>query len=162
PVRKKELEAIEQACLQVPGKGAKTFQQAVQSLFFAQIAINLESLDNSVCPGRMDYYLFPYYKKDIQSGLISKEEAKEIVAAFSIKMSEIIPVFSKRITRFHGGMFSGQVVTVGGTDYDGNDSTNELTYIFLEVMDELRMRQPNYHARIHVKSHEKYTQVSHP
>jgi len=156
PVRKKELKAIEQVCTQVPGKGAKTFQQAVQSLFFAQIAINLESLDNAICPGRMDDYLFDYYKKDIQSGLISKEEAKEIVAAFSIKMSEIIPVFSKRITRFHGGMFNGQVVTVGGTDYDGNDSTNELTYIFLEVMDELRMRQPNYHARIHAKSPEKY------
>ncbi|MFQ5631289.1 MAG: pyruvate formate lyase family protein, partial [bacterium] len=155
-VRKIELEAIEQICRRVPRKGARTFHEAIQSLFFAQIAINLESLDNAICPGRMDQYLFPYYEREMASGLISGERAKELVAAFSIKMSEIIPVFSRRLTRFHGGMFNGQVVTVGGVDADGNDATNALSYIFLEAMDELRMRQPNFHARIHKKSPEKY------
>ncbi|MFQ5865271.1 MAG: pyruvate formate lyase family protein [bacterium] len=157
PARKKELEAIEQICRRVPRKGARTFHEAIQSLFFAQIAINLESLDNAICPGRMDHYLFPYYERDLEGRLISREKAKELIAAFSIKMSEIIPVFHNRLTRFHGGMFNGQVVTVGGTDSQGNDSTDELSYIFLEVMDELRMRQPNYHARVHPESPEEYT-----
>lgn len=156
PDSKRELEAIERICQRVPRKGARTLHEAIQSLFFAQIAINLESLDNGICPGRMDQYLFPYYRRDIANGLLTKEGAKELIAAFSIKMSEIIPVFSKRLTRFHGGLLNGQVVTVGGTDTMGNDSTNELSYIFLEVMDELRMRQPNYHARIHSRSPEKY------
>eukprot|EP00362_Geleiidae_sp_MMETSP1317_P001339 CAMPEP_0201282888 /NCGR_PEP_ID=MMETSP1317-20130820/6960_1 /ASSEMBLY_ACC=CAM_ASM_000770 /TAXON_ID=187299 /ORGANISM="Undescribed Undescribed, Strain Undescribed" /LENGTH=473 /DNA_ID=CAMNT_0047597137 /DNA_START=1941 /DNA_END=3362 /DNA_ORIENTATION=+ len=71
-------------------------------------------------------------------------------------MSEIIPVFSEHLTKFHGGMFNGQVVTVGGMDSSGKDSANELSYIFLEIMDELRMRQPNYHARIHSGSSEDY------
>ena len=97
----------------------------------------------------MDFYLYPYYQKDLQGGVLTREKAKELVAAFSIKLAEIIPIFSGPITRFHGGLFNGQVVTVGGTDRAGKDSSNELSFIFLEVMDELRMRQPNYHARIH-------------
>ncbi|HOD14078.1 MAG TPA: pyruvate formate lyase family protein [Spirochaetota bacterium] len=156
PVRKKELLAIAAVCRRVPRKGARTLQEAVQSLFFAQIAINLESLDNSVCPGRMDRYLYPYYRDDLRTGRLTRARAKEILSAFSIKMSEIIPVFSRHLTGFHGGMFNGQVVTVGGVDARGKDATNELSYIFLEIMEELRMRQPNYHARVHAKSPRRY------
>lgn len=155
-VRKGELRAIAKVCQRVPRNGATSFHEAVQSTFFAQIAVNLEGLDNSVCPGRMDQYLFPYYERDIGDGTLTRERAKELLSAFSIKMSEIIPVFSKRATKLHGGMFNGQVVTVGGTDSEGRDSTNELSLIFLEVMDRLRMRQPNFHARIHARSPEKY------
>ncbi len=156
--RKKELLKIADICRRVPRRGAENFHEAVQSLFFAQIALNLESLDNSVCPGRMDQYLYPYYAEDMDSGAITRESAKELLSCFSIKMSEIIPVFSKHLTNFHGGMFNGQVVTVGGVRPDGTDGTNELSWIFLEIMDELRMRQPNYHARIHRDSPKKYTE----
>jgi len=147
--RKAELDGIAFACRQVPRKPARTFQEALQSVLFAQIALNLESLDNSICPGRMDQYLYPYYVRDIESGVLTPQQAWELVAAFSIKMSEIIPVFSARLTRFHGGMFNGQVVTVGGLTSDGHDAINDLSMIFLDVMNTLRMRQPNYHARIH-------------
>ncbi len=154
--RKKELNEIAEVCRNVPRKGAASFREAIQSIFFAQIAINLESLDNAVCPGRMDQYLYPFYKRDMEKKAINRKTAKELMAAFSIKMSEIIPVFSEYLTGIHGGMFNGQVVTVGGVDENGNDATNELSYIFLEVMDELRMRQPNYHARVSSGSPEKY------
>jgi formate C-acetyltransferase len=155
-VRKEELLEIAEACRSVPRKGAKTFRQALQSIFFAQIAINLESLDNANSPGRMDYYLYPFYERDIKNGTLTPESARELTAAFCIKMSEIIPVFSDNITHIHGGMFNGQVVTVGGTDEQGNDSSNELSHIFLDVMDELRMRQPNFHARIHIDTPRPY------
>ncbi|NLD81996.1 MAG: formate acetyltransferase [Smithella sp.] len=154
--RRQELMEIARVCRRVPRFGARTFREALQSLFFAQIALNLESLDNSVCPGRMDQYLYPYYRRDLQSGRLNRQSAKEMLSCFSIKMSEIIPVFSRHLTNFHGGMFNGQVVTVGGTDGEGKDSTNELSYIFLEIMNELRMRQPNYHARVHRGSPEQY------
>ncbi len=154
--RKRELEEIVAICGNVPRKGASSFQEALQALFFAQIAINLESLDNSVCPGRMDQYLYPFYERDLKNQLLTREKAKELLSAFSIKMSEIIPVFSEYLTSIHGGMFNGQVATVGGVGPDGQDATNELSYIFLEIMDELRMRQPNYHARISDNSPEKY------
>ncbi|MCP5106548.1 MAG: formate acetyltransferase [bacterium] len=157
PVRREELLEIAATCRTVPRKGAATFRQALQSILLAQTAINLESLDNANSPGRMDFYLYPFYQRDIQKGILTRKTAKELVAAFCIKLSEIIPVFSKNITNFHGGMFNGQVVTVGGTDRQGNDSSNELSLIFLEVMDELRMRQPNFHARIHSGSPKSYT-----
>jgi formate C-acetyltransferase len=147
-LRKMELKEIAAVCRKVPRKGASSFQEALQSLFFAQVALNLESLDNAVCPGRMDQYLYPFYERDVKSHVLTREKAKELISAFSIKMSEIIPVFSEYLTGIHGGMFNGQVVTVGGLGRDGKDATNDLSYIFLEVMDELRMRQPNYHARI--------------
>ncbi|MBN1534192.1 MAG: formate acetyltransferase [Spirochaetes bacterium] len=159
PAKRRELEAIAESCRRVPRGGAETFRDAVQSLFFAQIALNLESLDNSVCPGRMDQYLYPYYRRDLERGLITRDEAKELLACFSIKMSEIIPVFSSHLTNFHGGMFNGQVVTVGGVDRNGSDGVNELTYIFLELMDQLRMRQPNYHARVHAASPRQYMDI---
>lgn len=156
PDRRRELEEIAEVCRQVPRRQAATFRQALQTIFFAQIGINLESLDNGNSPGRMDYYLYPFYQRDLQQGLLTRERAKELIAAFSIKMSEIIPVFSRFISRFHGGMFNGQVVTVGGLDREGHDASNELSLIFLEVMDELRMRQPNYHARMHQKAPQAY------
>ena len=154
--RKRELLKIAEVCKNVPRKAATSLQEALQSLFFAQVAINHESLDNSVCPGRMDQYLLPFYQKDLESGKLTRNQAKELVATFCIKTSEIVPILSERLLRIHGGMFNGQVVTVGGLDSDGRDASNELTYIFLEVMDELRMRQPNFHARVHSRSPVKY------
>ena len=155
--RKKELEKIAEICRNSTRSGASSLHEAIQSIFLAQIALNLESLDNSVCPGRMDQYLYTFYINDLKTKKITRKKAKELIAAFSIKMCEIVPVFSGRFTNFHGGMFNGQVVTVGGVDGQGKDATNELSYIFLEVMNELRMRQPNYHARIHSRSPKKFT-----
>jgi len=157
--RRRELEEIAAACRRVPRHPARSFHEALQSVFFAQIALNMESLDNAVCPGRMDQYLWPFYRADLEAGRLTRERAAELVAAFSIKMSELVPVFSRNITNFHGGMFNGQVVCVGGTDGDGNDATNELSFIFLEVMDALRMRQPNYHARLHPKAPSRFREA---
>ncbi len=158
-MRKRELEKIAEVCTNVPEKGAETFQEALQSLFFAQIAVNLESLDQGICPARIDQYLFPYYEHDIKKGIITKEQAKELLAAFCIKFSELVPVFSEQIQRIHGGMFNGQVVIVGGVDENGKDASNDLTYMLLKIMDELRMRQPNFHARVHSKAPEKYMEA---
>ena len=156
PERRENLVGIAAACRRVPRQPARTLQEALQSLFFAQIALNLESLDNSICPGRMDQYLHPFYEEDIRSGRLTPDRARTLVAAFSIKMAEIVPVFSERLTRYHGGMFNGQVVTVGGTTADGRDATNDLSMIFLDVMQALRMRQPNYHARLHPEAPPEY------
>ena len=156
PDRKQELLDIAAVCDRVPGKPATTFREALQSLVFAQIAVILEGLDNSVCPGRMDQYLYSYYRADLERGLIDREGAKELIGCFTIKMCELVPAFSGFVTQYYGGLTNFQSVIVGGVDRDGNDATNELTYIFLEIMDELRMRQPNYQARIHKDSPKAY------
>ncbi|MFZ5572357.1 MAG: pyruvate formate lyase family protein [Thermodesulfobacteriota bacterium] len=156
PRRRRELETIAGVCARCLRQGVSGFHEALQAVLFAQIAINLESLDNAVSPGRLDQYLYPYYERDIREGRLDRGTARELTAAFCIKLSEIIPVFSQQLINFHGGMFNGQVVTVGGTDRAGRDSVNELSYLFLEVMDELRMRQPNFHARVHSGAPEEY------
>ncbi len=154
--RKKELISISEVCKNVPLNPAKNFHEALQSIFFVQIAINLESLDNGISPGRIDYYLNKFYEKDIKSGILDRETAKELLFAFSIKFSELIPILSEQITEYHSGLMSGQVVCVGGKNSEGTDSTNELSYILLEIMEESGLRQPNFHARIHNNSPEKY------
>ncbi len=154
--RKRELISISDVCKNVPLNPANNLHEALQSIFFVQIAINLESLDNGISPGRIDNYLFEFYEKGIASGELSREKAKELLAAFSIKFAELIPILSEQITEYHSGLMSGQVVCVGGKNADGTDATNELSYILLEIMEELGLRQPNFHARIHNNSPTKY------
>ena len=149
PERKAELIRIAATCQRVPRNGAETFAEAVQSMMFAHIALFQESMGETICPGRMDQILSPYYQKDVSEGRLTRSRAKEILAAFCIKLCETVPVFPDILTRTLGGLPSYQVVTVGGMDENGSDATNELSYIFLEIMDELRMRQPNFHIRIH-------------
>ncbi|MCP3928262.1 MAG: formate acetyltransferase [Bacteroidetes bacterium] len=154
--RKKELQRIAQSLRNVPANPARTLQEALQSIWLIHTAINLEGLDNGISFGRMDKYLHPFYKKDMEAGRINRQVAKELLGCFAIKSCEIIPVFSQKIGNCHGGLLSGQALVIGGMDKDGNDTTNELTYIFLELADEIRMRQPNYHARVHQNSPKKY------
>ena len=156
PARRAELERMAEACQRVPALPARTMHEALQSLLLAQIAINLESLDNSVCPGRLDQLLLPYYQADLAAGRLDEQGARDLIGCFTVKMSEIVPVFSRRVTRIHGGLFNGQVVVVGGTDDQGHDATNELTWILLDAMDALRMRQPNFHARVHAGTPPEY------
>jgi formate C-acetyltransferase len=156
PGRREELRCIAERCGRVPRLPATTLHEALQSILFAQIALNLESLDNAVSPGRLDQILGPLYEGDIAAGRVDRKRALELLGCFAVKLCEIVPAFSERVTRFHGGLFNGQVVVVGGTDERGQDATNEVTYLLLELMDALRTRQPNYHARMHRGSPRRY------
>lgn len=154
--RKYELEIIAHNLQHVPRFPACTFHEALQSIWMLHTAITLEGLDNGISFGRSDQYLYSFYKQDIKKGILTPDRAKELLGCFGIKSAEIIPVFSNSISECHGGFLSGQAMTIGGIDKKGNDVTNELSYIILELMDEVKMRQPNYHARIHPGSPQKY------
>ena len=149
PVRKQELLEIASICARVPRFGATSFYEAVQSMTLAHICIFMETFGETTCPGRIDQFLNPFYEKDVAAGNISRERAKEILGAFCVKLCETIPMHGEVGTSTLGGLTSWQVVTIGGQDKDGNDATNELSFVLLELADELRMRQPNFHVRIH-------------
>jgi pyruvate-formate lyase len=161
PRRKKELEEIAQTCSHVPRRPARSFHEALQSMLLTQIAINQESLDLTICFGRIDQYLYRLYRQDCEKGLLDRDRAKELAACFMIKLCESVPVFSKLVTRFIGGMPSFQGMVVGGVGRDGKDAVNELSYLFLEVMDGLRMRQPNFSARVHAAAPAQYLEAVH-
>jgi len=149
PVRKQELLDIAAVCSRVPRQGATNFHEAVQSMTLAHIAIFQETFGETTCPGRIDQFLRPYYEKDLAEARIDRAQAKEILGAFCVKLCETIPMHSDVATSTLGGLTSWEVVTIGGQDSEGNDATNELSYVLLELADELRMRQPNFHVRIH-------------
>ena len=149
PVRKAELQEIADVCSRVPRHGASSFYEAVQSMTLAHISIFMETFGETTCPGRIDQFLNPFFEKDVAEGRIDRAKAKEILGAFCVKLCETIPMHDDTATRTLGGLTSWEVVTIGGQDKDGNDATNELSFVLLELADELRMRQPNFHVRIH-------------
>jgi pyruvate formate-lyase/glycerol dehydratase family glycyl radical enzyme len=155
-LRAQELKEIARICRRVPLNPAKTFHEAVQSLWLTHMAVCLEGLNSAVSLGRIDQYLYPYYRVDIEKGIITPEKAREILLSLSAKTTEHVFLLSERTSEYHGGYLVAQATTVGGMDREGRDAVNELTYLFLEVMEESGLREPNYLARVHAGSPPEY------
>ena len=158
PARAGELARMARICARVPMEPAETFHEACQSLWLTHLAVCLEGLNSAVSFGRIDQYLFPYYQRDLADGRITREEALDILLSFSAKTTEHLFLLSGRASEYHGGYLVAQAATVGGTDRDGNDAVNDLTYLFLDVMEQAGLRDPNYMARIHRGSPREYVQ----
>jgi len=154
--RTAELREIARICRKVPYEPAETFHEALQSLWLAHMAVNLEGLNSAVSFGRMDQYLYPYYQRDVQEGRITPDRARELLLCFSAKATEHVFLLSERVSQYHGGYLVVQAAIVGGVDRDGQDAVNDLTYLFLNVMEESGLRDPNYQARVHASSPDRY------
>lgn len=148
-----DLVALLEKC---PRKPASSFHEALQTIWFFQLLVQTESLDQGISLGRMDQYLYPLYLKEKARGDFDPAEIRDLLAAFCLKLSEVIPLFSSRATKLFSGLPSGQALTIGGIGEDGNDASNELTFAFLDVMDCFKTRQPNWHARISKNSKPDY------
>ncbi|MEA3471168.1 MAG: pyruvate formate lyase family protein, partial [Thermodesulfobacteriota bacterium] len=155
-LRGEELREIAGICRRVPLNPAETFHEAAQSLWLTHMAVCLEGLNSAVSLGRIDQYLYPYYRSDIEKGTITPEKAREILLSLSAKATEHVFLLSERTSEYHGGYLVAQATTVGGMDKEGRDAVNELTYIFLDVMEESGLRDPNYLARTHAGSSPEY------
>lgn len=156
PERAGELKEIARICKKVPMEPAETFHEALQSLWLTHMAVCLEGLNSAVSLGRIDQYLYPYYANDITTGRITREDALELLLCFSAKTTEHMFLTSSRTSEYHGGYLVAQAATVGGMDRDGHDAVNELTFLFLDVMEQAGLRDPNYMARIHKGSPPEY------
>ncbi len=159
PVRRKELEDLVQICRHVPKHPARTYHEALQSMMFLQVALCIESYENAISFGRLDQILYPYYKKDKEAGIITYEKAKELLALFILKMDEAILVNDGDTYFAIGRLFetqsTDQTVTFGGVDKDGQDATNDLTYMLIDIC-ELQFLAVDMSARIHPNSPERY------
>ncbi len=156
PSRAMELKDIARVCNNVPLKPARTFHEALQSLWFTHMALELEGLNSAISFGRIDQYLYPYYKADLEAGRITPDDARELLLSFSAKTTEHVFLLSERTSQYHGGYLVVQAAIVGGMDKQGSDAVNDLTYLFLDVMEEAGLRDPNYQARIHEGSPDEY------
>ncbi|MDD3946919.1 MAG: pyruvate formate lyase family protein [Clostridia bacterium] len=158
-IRKQELSKMSAICRRVPKYPAETFHEALQSMLLLQIALCIESYENAVSFGRIDQILYPYYKKDIESGKITYDEAKELLCLFILKMDECILVNDGdsylNVSKLFETLSTDQALTFGGVDKDGNDAVNDITYMLIDAC-ELQPLAINMTARVHEKNPSRY------
>lgn len=154
PVRRAELEEIARICRRVPWEPARTFHEALQSLWFAHMLVMVaESYPGpGLSPGRVDQYLYPYYRADIEAGRLTPERAKELLQCLWIKHNYAYDYQAWVGTNQGINSSFGQLITLGGTDAEGNDASNELTFLMLEVIEEMNLLEPKPNVRLHAKT----------
>ena len=158
PVRKQELLLMAANADRVPGEPARNFYEAVQSQWFTQMFSRIEQkTGTTVSNGRMDQYFYPYYKQDVEAGILTDEKAMELLECMWVGMAEFIDMYiSPAGGAFNEGYAHWEAVTVGGQTPDGEDATNDLTYIFLQSKREFPLHYPDLAARVHSRSPERY------
>ena len=147
--RKAELLEISRICAKVPYEPAQTFHEAVQSTWFIQLILQIESNGHSLSYGRFDQYIYPYYQHDIDHGLINDDQVVEILTNLWIKTLTINKVRSQAHTFSSAGSPMYQNVTIGGQTPDKKDATNALSYLVLKSVAQTRLPQPNLTVRYH-------------
>jgi pyruvate formate-lyase/glycerol dehydratase family glycyl radical enzyme len=146
--RKKRLEEVARTCAWVPANTPRTFLEAVQFFYFIHLVRYLEYSTLGIGI-RLDYLFGSYYEMDLKEGRITKDGALEILQLLWAKFLELGLVYSPLVTSVYGGVASLQAITIGGTDNEGNDVTNDLTYLALEAAETLRTIEPSIALRVH-------------
>ncbi len=148
PQRKKELAVIAYNCSRVPEHGAENFHQALQSFWFIQMLLQTESSGHSVSPGRFDMYMYPFFKKDMEAGVITKEQAQELIDCVWLKLNDLCKVRDEVSAAGFAGYSMFQNLIAGGQDEEGRDATNELSYMCLEATLHTNLPAPSLSVRV--------------
>jgi pyruvate-formate lyase len=147
--RKAELTKIAEACEWVPGNPARSFYEALQSVWLTYIPFMVEGWSFGIGFGRPDQYLYPFYIKDLEEGRMTKEEARELIELLFIKMNgSVIPQCGAAVRTFGGDPVAANM-TLGGLTKDGRDAVNELSYLFLEAEENVGLSAEDIVIRIH-------------
>lgn len=147
--RKIELLEISRICSKVPYEPVETFKEAVQSVWFIQLILQIESNGHSLSYGRFDQYMYPYYDRDIKNGTIKESEALELLTCLWIKTLTINKVRSQAHTLSSAGSPMYQNVTIAGQTTDKKDAVNDLSFLVLKSVAQTRLTQPNLTVRYH-------------
>ena len=147
-VRKTELLKIAQNCANVPEKGATGFYEACQSFWFVQQLIQIESSGHSISPGRFDQYMYPYYRKDIDSGKITREQAQELVDCVWVKLNDLNKCRDAASAEGFAGYSMFQNLIAGGQNADGVDVTNDLSFMCIQACHHVFLPQPSFSVRV--------------
>lgn len=156
--RKAELLTIAEIARKVPENPAQNFREAVQSQWFTQMFSRIEQKTGTIISnGRMDQYLYPFYKKDLDAGLIDAYHAQELLECVWVEMAAFVDLYlSETGGAFNEGYAHWEAVTIGGQTPEGRDATNELTYIILKSKRDFPLNYPDLAARIHIGSPKRY------
>lgn len=158
PDRKNELETISGICNRVPENAPKTFWEALQYYWFVHLGVITElNTWDSFNPGRLDQHLYPFYKRDIESGLLTKEQAKELLQSFWIKFHNQPAPPKVGVTAQESNTYTDFcLINLGGVTENGEDGVNELTYLILDVIEEMRLLQPSSMIQVSKKNPDQF------
>lgn len=147
--RREELLEMSRIAARVPYAPAQTFREAVQSVWFIQLVLQIESNGHSLSYGRLDQYLYPYYQRDIEAGRITRAQALELLSNLWIKSLTINKVRSQAHTLSSAGSPMYQNVTIGGQTPEKRDAVNDFSFVVLQSIAQTRLTQPNLTVRYH-------------
>ena len=152
--RKDELETMAGICSRVPSNAPRTFWEALQYYWFVHLGVITElNTWDSFNPGRLDQHLYPFYKRDIESGLLNEDSAKELLQSFWVKFNNQPAPPKVGVTAQESSTYTDFcLINVGGVTPEGEDATNELTYIILDVVEEMRLLQPSSMVQVSKKN----------
>lgn len=147
-VRKMELLQIAQNCANVPEKGADSFYEACQSFWFVQQLLQIESSGHSISPGRFDQYMYPYYKKDLDSGRLTREFAQELMDCIWVKLNDLNKCRDAASAEGFAGYSLFQNLIAGGQNSEGLDVTNDLSFMSIRASMHVFLPQPSLSVRV--------------
>lgn len=156
PKRKDELLKIAEVNAYVPAHKPRTYWEAIQSVWTIESLLVVEENQTGMSIGRVDQYMYPYYKADIESGRMNDFQAFELSGCMLIKMSEMMWITSEGGSKFFAGYQPFVNMCVGGVTRSGMDATNDLTYLLMDAVRHVKIYQPSLACRIHNKSPKKY------
>ncbi len=146
--RKQELLRIAANCDRVPAKGAASFYEACQSFWFVQMLLQTESSGHSISPGRFDQYMYPYYKADLEKGVLTREFAQELIDCIWVKLNDLNKVRDAASAEGFAGYSLFQNLIVGGQDANGCDVTNDISYMCMNATLHVSLPQPSFSVRV--------------
>lgn len=152
PIRKEELLRIAENCWNVPADGAKNFYEACQSFWFIQQLIQVESSGHSISPGRFDQYMYPYYKKDLDEGGLTREFAQELMDCIWVKLNDLNKCRDAVSAEGFAGYSLFQNLIAGGQDKYGCDVTNDLSFMCIDASMHVHLPAPSLSVRVWNKS----------
>jgi formate C-acetyltransferase len=147
PARKKEFEAIAAIHDRVPERPAETFREALTTVWICWTAVHLENPNVGLSLGRLDQVLYPAYRRDMDEGKLTIEEAVELLCCLWLKIGDHVPAIPAEGEKLFAGTGSNQAITIGGVDGRGLDAVNDLTYVMLRATELMMLRDPNLNAR---------------
>ncbi|RKD35116.1 choline trimethylamine-lyase [Lacrimispora algidixylanolytica] len=156
PKRKADLYKIAEVNAYVPAHKPRTYWEAIQSVWTIESLLVVEENQTGMSIGRVDQYMYEYYKDDIQSGRMNDFQAFELSGCMLIKMSEMMWITSEGGSKFFAGYQPFVNMCVGGVTRSGQDATNDLTYLLMDAVRLVKIYQPSLACRIHNKSPKRY------
>ena len=158
PVRRAELEKIADVCRHVPAHAPRNFQEALQAYWFIHLSVLTEQNTwDSFNPGHLDQHLWPFYQRDLETGALTREQARELLGCFWVKFNNQPAPPKVGVTAAESGTYTDFCnINTGGLRPDGSSGVNDLSYLVLDVIDEMRLLQPSSNIQLSRKSPDRF------